>query len=185
MCIVKSLCCFSLHFPVDIQCGASFYIHICCLYILVTCLLRSLTSFLIQCFCFLIVKFWEFFVYFVLTVLYQICLWQILSLGIYFSPCLFFMLFSYVDCSFTFSSRSFIAFWFTFELNVHFELPFVKSVRWVSRFVFCTLFLNYSSTICWKNIFRLLNCFCSFISNQFIVFAYKLNNIELFNIVQY
>ena len=100
-CIMKSLCCLNLHFPVDIQCGASFYILICCLHILVMCLLRSLTSFLIQSFVFVLLKFENSLYILDYSPLSDI-FWQILSPSIYFSPCLFFYtleshrLFSYV-----------------------------------------------------------------------------------------
>lgn len=49
------------------------------------------------------------------------------------------------------SSRSFTVLHFAFSSVIHFKLVFVKSVRYVSSFIFFMSMSIYSSTVCWKH----------------------------------
>ena len=63
-CVVVCNCCFNLHFPDDILCGAFIYL-IYLLYIFFGMVsIKVFSSFCNQVVCLLIVKFWEFFVNF-------------------------------------------------------------------------------------------------------------------------
>ena len=80
-CVVVSHCCFNLHFPDDICCGASFHMLIYHLYILFgEVSVQVFGLFFNQVICFLIIECWVFFFFiFWITLLYQICLLQIFS----------------------------------------------------------------------------------------------------------
>ena len=60
-------------------------------------------------------------------------------------------------------SRSFPLLYYTFGSMTHFEIVFIKGVR----FLFCMWGSSCSRAICWKTIPSPLTCFCSFIKNQF------------------
>lgn len=60
---------------------------------------------------------------------------------------------------------------FTFTSIIHFEVVFVLSVRFKSKFFFCLWMFNYFSTICWKAILLPFICFSTFVKVQLVTFV--------------